>query len=95
MGPDTEPSDATGYFGSEDEIVDYINSWMQDGSPHEIARAVGDVARANGLTEISPSSGIGPQALYPALSRDGNPTLETLIAVLSALGLRLTVQKAA
>ena len=95
MEPRTEPSDAAAYFGSEDEIVDYLNLWMEDGSPREIARALGDVARSRGMTEISPRAGIGPQALYPALSRDGNPTLATLAAVLDALGLKMSVKNRA
>jgi probable addiction module antidote protein len=95
MEPETEPSDATAYFGSADEIVDYLNLWMEDGSPREIARALGDVARSKGMTEIAPGAGIEPQALYPALSRDGNPTLDTLTAVLDALGLELSVRRKA
>ena len=95
MEPETEPFDAAGYFGSEDEIVEYINFWMEDGSPREIARALGDVARSKGITEISPKTGIAPQALHPALSRDANPTLETLTAVLDALGLEMSVRKKA
>jgi probable addiction module antidote protein len=91
----TQPSDAAGYFGSDDDIVDYINLWMEDGSPREIARALGDVARSKGLSEISPRTRIEPQPLYPALSRDGNPTLETLTAVLDALGLELSVRRKA
>src|SRR5687768_2735398 len=92
MEPTSEPPDAAGYFSSEGEIIDYLNSWLEDGSPREIARALGDVARSKGITEISLKSASGPRALHPALSRDGNPTLETLSAVLSALGLQLTVQ---
>lgn len=95
MEPATTPSDAAGYFGSEDDIVDYVNLWTEDGSPREIARALGDVARSRGITEISPKSGCGPQTLHPALSRDGNPRLDLLMAVLDALGLELSVKKKA
>ena len=95
MESETQPPDAADYFGSEDEIVDYINAWMEDGSPREIARAIGDVARAKAITEISPRTGVGRQALYAGLSCDGNPTLDILTAVLDALGLELSVKKAA
>jgi probable addiction module antidote protein len=70
-------------------------SWLEDGAPAEIARALGDVARSKGMTEIANKTGLGRQALYTALSENGNPTLETLTAVLTALGLELTVQKKA
>lgn len=92
MEANTEPSDAAAYFCSDDEIVEYINAWMADGSPREIARALGDVARSCGMTEVSLRS--GPQPLYAALSSDGNPTLEMVAAVLDALELQLSVRKA-
>jgi probable addiction module antidote protein len=95
MEPEAEPSDAAGYFGSEDDVVDYLNAWMKDGSPREIARALGDVARSRGITEVLLDGGTGPQELNPALSRDGNPRLDLVMAVLTALGLQLTVQKRA
>lgn len=95
MKPETEPSDAAEYFGSQDDIVDYLNSWMADGSAREIARALGDVARSEGVTEVFLKSGTVPHSLYPALSRDGNPTLDVLCAVLDALGLEFSVKKKA
>ena len=94
MAPKSTPKDPAEYLGSEDAIIGYINAWMEDGSPREIARALGDVARLKGITEICGSVGTGPQALYPALSDDGNPTLETVTGVLDALGLELSVKKA-
>ena len=95
MAPETPPVDPADYLGSDDAIIRYLNAWMEDGSPREIARALGDVARFKGLTEICRSFGAGPQALYPALSVDGNPTLETVAGVLDALGLALSVRKKA
>jgi probable addiction module antidote protein len=91
----TTPFDPADYLKDEDDILEYIKSWMEDGSAQEIARALGDVARSKGMTEIARKTGLGRQALYTALSENGNPTLETLTAVLDALGLELTVQKRA
>ncbi len=65
---------------------------MEGNDPKHIARALGNVARSKGMSEIAKKSGLGRQALYRALSEDGNPTLETLLGVLDALGLQLTVQ---
>jgi probable addiction module antidote protein len=93
MEPDPTPSNPAEYFGSEDEILDYLNFWMQEGSWREIARAVGDVARSRGLAQVSLMSRTEPQALTQALLPDGNPTLELLMAVLHALGLELSVRK--
>lgn len=91
----TKPFDPADYLKTEEEILEYIKVWMQDGSPSEIASALGDVARSRGMSEIARKAGLGRQALYNALSDNGNPTLETLTAVLDALGLQLTVQKRA
>lgn len=95
MGLRTTRFDPAAYLGSEEDIVEYINVWMEDGSPQEIASALGDVARSKGMTDISRKTGLGRQALYAALSSDGNPTLETLTLVLDALGLELSVKKKA
>lgn len=95
MGLKTIPFDPADYLSSEADVVDWLKIWMQDGSPEEIAKAIGDIARSKGMTEIARKTGLGRQALYNALSERGNPTLETLMAVLDALGLQLTVQRKA
>jgi probable addiction module antidote protein len=95
MALTTRPFDPADYLKSEDDILEYIKVWMEDGTPREIASALGDVARSRGMSEIARKAGLGRQALYNALSDNGNPTLETLTAVLNALGLQLTVQKRA
>jgi probable addiction module antidote protein len=92
LGTKTIPFDPADYLSSEADIVDYLKIWMEDGTPREIARAIGDVARSKGMSEIARKTGLGRQALYNALSENGNPTLETLTAVLDALGLQLSVQ---
>src|SRR3989344_4571650 len=90
---ETRTFDPAEFLTSEDDVVRYLNVWMEDGTPQEIARALGDLARSKGMTEIAKRTGLGRQALYNALSENGNPTLETLMAVLSALGLRLSVTR--
>jgi probable addiction module antidote protein len=92
---ETRPFDPANYLKTEEDIFFYLEAAMEGNDPKHIARALGDVARSKGMTEISRSTGLGRQALYTALSKDGNPTLETLTSVLTALGLELTVQKKA
>lgn len=87
--------DPATYLESEEDVVAFLDAAMQDGDAAHIARALGVVARSKGMTEIARRTGVGRQALYGALSNEGNPTLETLTAVLAALGLRLSVQRAA
>lgn len=86
------PFDPANYLETEEDILYYLEAAMEGNDPSHIARALGDVARSKGMSEIAKKSGLGRQALYRALSEDGNPTLETLLGVLDALGLQLTVQ---
>ncbi len=60
-----------------------------------IAAVLGDVARARGVAPLAKRAGLTRQALYKGLSKDGNPSLDTIVRVLDALGLKLTLQKAA
>ena len=87
--------DPTNYLETEEDIFYYLEAAMEGNDPKHIASALGDVARSKGMTEVAKKAGLGRQALYSALSETGNPTLETLTAVLGALGLELTVQKRA
>ncbi len=89
------PFDPANYLNSEEAVLYYLEAAMEGNEPKHIASALGDVARSKGMTEIAKKAGLGRQALYKALSEDGNPTLETLVAVLDALGLELTVQRRA
>ncbi|MBU6268090.1 MAG: putative addiction module antidote protein [Sphingomonadales bacterium] len=87
------PFDPAEHLETEDDILFYLEAAMEGNDARHIASALGDVARSRGMSEIAKSTGLGRQALYKALSDTGNPTLETLTAVLSALGLELTVQR--
>ena len=89
------PFDPAAHLETEEDILYYLEAAMEGNDPKHIASALGDVARSKGMSEIARKAGLGRQALYAALSENGNPTLETLTSVLTALGLELTVQKRA
>ncbi|MBO9581233.1 MAG: putative addiction module antidote protein [Sphingobium sp.] len=89
------PFDPAEHLQTEEDILYYLEAAMEGNDPRHIASALGDVARSKGMTEIARKTGLGRQALYTALSESGNPTLETLTAILGALGLELTVRKSA
>ena len=74
----------------EDERL-YLEAAFEDGDPAIIAAALGDVARARGMTKIAEEAGLTRDALYKSLKSDGNPTLATLIKVADALGYRLAI----
>lgn len=86
------PFDPANYLETEEVVLYYLEVAMEGNDPKRVARALGDVARSKGMSEIAKKSGLGRQAPYRALSEDGNPTLETLLGVLDALGLQLTAQ---
>ncbi len=89
------PFDPVNYLETEEDILFYIEAAMEGNDPKHITGALGNVARSKGMSDIARKTGLGRQALYKSLSEDGNPTLETLFAVLSVLGLELAVQKRA
>ena len=89
------PFDPAAHLESEEDIIYYLEAAMEGNDPKHIASALGDVARSKGMTAIAKKAGVGRQALYNALSENGNPTLETLAAVLDALGLELSVKRRA
>jgi len=89
------PFDPAVHLETEEDILYYLEAAMEGNDPKHIASALGDVARSKGMSEIARKAKVGRQALYAALSESGNPTLETLVGVLNALGLQLTVQKRA
>ena len=59
-----------------------------------IARALGNVARAYGMSKIAKEAGLGRESLYKALSEDGNPSLDTVVRVARAVGMRFKLAEA-
>ena len=86
--------DAAEYLKSDEDITAYLEAAFEDGDPALIAAALGDVARARGMTQIAREAGVGRESLYKALSKDGNPEFSTVLKVMTALGLRLTATPA-
>jgi len=90
----TSPFDAADYLKSEEAIAAYMDSVLEDGTPQEIARALGTVARARGMGEIAEEAGMSRTSLYKSLSENGNPSVDTLLKVIRSLGLQLHVKPA-
>jgi len=87
----TKAWDITEHLGSEEAIAAYLDAVFEDGDAALVKAAIGDVARARGMTEIAAKAGISRVGLYKALSETGNPSFATIAAVLKALGVRLSV----
>jgi probable addiction module antidote protein len=84
--------DAADYLDSEESIAEYLRSILEENDAGLLAAALGDIAKARGMSEIARASGMTREALYKALRPGAHPRVETVSQVLSALGLRLTVE---
>ncbi|MBF5096345.1 putative addiction module antidote protein [Azospirillum sp. INR13] len=88
---ETRPWDIVESLDSDERIAAYLDAVLEDGDPQLIVAALGDIARAKGMTEVARNAGLGRQSLYKALSPDGNPEFATVLKVIKSLGFRLTV----
>ena len=86
--------DPSEYLDTPGRIAAYLRVVFEDGDPTLIATALGDVARAKGMTQLAAEAGITREALYTALSATGDPRLSTFLGVIKALGIKLTPRAA-
>jgi probable addiction module antidote protein len=92
----TIPLDAAEHLDTLESQAELIADALESGNAAYIAQAIGVVARARGMTAVAKDAGITREALYRALSANGDPRLSTLVSVLGALGIQLlAVTKAA
>ncbi len=78
------------------EMAAYLDAWFEE-APDDaagIARALGDIARARGMTQVARNAGLSRESLYKALGENGNPSFATVLKVARALGVRLHAQVA-
>lgn len=94
MALKTEAWDAAEHLDSEEAILAYLDAAMEDGDPAVITAALGDVARARGMSQVARDAGMSRESLYRALSAEGNPEFATVLRVMKALGVRLTAAPA-
>jgi probable addiction module antidote protein len=94
MALKTTKWDPTEYLNTPESIAAYLEAAFEDGDPALIATALGDIARAIGMTQLASQTGVTREALYKALSPNGDPRLSTLLGVVKALGLKLTPRAA-
>ena len=85
----TQPFDAADYLKSEDDMIAYLEAALEEDDPRVVAAALGDIARAKGMSQVARDAGLGRESLYKALSPEGNPEFGTVLKVVRALGLSL------
>lgn len=76
----------------DEEIAFFMAGAIETGDSAYIAKALGIVARAKGMSQIAAETGLSREQLYRSFSEDGNPTLKSTLAVMKALGVELTVK---
>jgi len=81
--------DAAEYLDSEEVIAEYLNAALEDEDPNVFLTAVGDVAKARGMTELAKDAGLGRESLYKALTPGAKPRYDTVLKVIRALGVDL------
>ena len=85
------PFDAVAYLDNDVVIAEYLSSAAEDPNPAVLIAALGDVAKARGMTQIAKDAGLGRESLYKALSVGAHPRFETIHSVLHALGVKFAV----
>ncbi|MCY4578583.1 MAG: putative addiction module antidote protein [Chloroflexi bacterium] len=83
--------DVVDFLDNDEAMIEYLNVALETNDPKYFAKALGNVARAKGMTSISDASGLGRQSLYRSLSEEGNPRIDTLFKVLDTLNIRLAI----
>lgn len=88
----TRAFDAANYLSSEEEMAEYLSVVMEDGDTTLLAAALGDIARARGMTQLARDTGLSRESLYKSLSGERAPSSDTLFKVIRALGFEVNIR---
>ena len=92
----TTPYNVAEHLRTSEEMVAYLDAWLEE-APDDaagITKALGDIARAKGMTQVARDAGLSRESLYRALGAGGNPSFATVLKVARALGLKLHAEAA-
>lgn len=83
--------DVVEHLKTEEDMAAYLEAAIEEAGDDAafIAKALGDIARARGMSQLAKDTGLGRESLYKALFGEGNPSFATILKVTRALGLRL------
>lgn len=88
--------DSAEHLKTDEDMVQYLETCLDEAGDDAafIAKALGNIARAKGMTQLANETGLGRESLYKALSGEGNPSFATILKVMTALGIKLHAEKA-
>ncbi len=81
--------DPAEHLNTSEEMAAYLEAALEIADASLVAAALGDIARAKGMSQVARDTGLGRESLYKALSANGNPEFSTVLRVIAALGLKL------
>jgi probable addiction module antidote protein len=89
MSSELSTFDIAKYLDSNEVIAEYLSQILEDGDLDELLLAIGDIARAKGMTQIAKDTGLGRESLYKSFAVGARPRFDTIVKVLDSFGVRL------
>jgi len=89
MSNNLETFDVAKYLDSKEVIAEYLTQILEDGDMDELLSAIGEIARAKGMTQIAKDTGLGRESLYKSFHQGAKPKFDTVLKVLNSFGIRL------
>ena len=87
--------DAARYLDNEEVVAEYLAACLEDSNPEVFLAALGDVAKARGITQLAKDTGLGRESLYKTFSPGTKPRFETIMKIAKALGVSISVKPCA
>ena len=94
MSVELSDFDTSHYLDNEEVIAEYLSQVLADGDPDELLLAIGNIAKARGMTKIANDSGLGRESLYKVVAPGAKPRFETVMKVMRPLGVELQARPA-
>lgn len=88
----TRPFDVANYLKDEADMAAYLQAVLDDGDPQLLAAALGDIAKARGMSQLAKDTGLSRESLYKSLSGERAPNSDTLFKVVRAMGFKLSIE---
>jgi probable addiction module antidote protein len=92
--PKLKPFDTSAFLDDDEVVAEYLTAALEDANPDVFLAAVGQVAKARGMSAVAENTGLGRESLYKALTPGAKPRYDTVLKVLQGLGVKLTVTAA-